>query len=249
MKKFLALLIVVIMFLDFSNAFCDDFLFVSLEFPPLEYIGKNKKPTGIAVDVVTTIMERLGHTIRVKIYPWSRALMLTKKGDADAIFTAYKNPERETFLDYSNEVIVAQVVNFYKMKGRNINFDGDISKLKQYRIGVVSTISYGQKFDQAKSILKLDRVNKLEHNFVKLLKGRIDLTISNIFVAEHILKKQNMTNRIVRIPIEVQNVPSYIAFSKKKGLTGLRDQFDTELSKMKQSGEYNRIMKTYGIEM
>ncbi len=248
MKNLIMALVMVVSLAFSSNAFCGDYLFVSLEFPPLEYIGDNKEPTGIAVDVVKTIINSLGHTVTVKIYPWARALKMTETGKADAIFTAYKNPERETFLDYSKSVIVHQTVYFYRKKGSSINYDGDLKKLRPYRIGVVSTISYGKKFDEAKSMLQLDRVNKLEQNIKKLMIGRIDLTLSNAYVGDYELKKMSLQDQIEKIPTQIQSIPSYIAFSKVKKLTALRNQFDIELEKMKQSGEYAKILKQYGVE-
>lgn len=224
-----------------------NYVFVTLEFPPLEYTGEDGNPRGIAVDMVKRIMSSLGHEIQIKVYPWPKALEMVRAGDADAIFTAYKTPERETFLDYSKEVFIPQIVGFYVKKGSSITFNGDLHTLRTKHIGVVSTISYGPKFDQMGPQLQVEPVERIEQNFQKLLSGRIDLIISNIHVADWELQKLQLREEIVRLPHEVERVSSYIAFSKRRNLTTLRDQFDQELRKLKANGEYNIVIEKYGM--
>ena len=224
-----------------------EYVFVSLEFPPLEYAGKDGIPEGIAVSIVRRIMNTLGHTVDIKIHPWSRSLDLVRKGHVDAIFTAYRTPKRETFLDYSREILVPQTVSFYVRKGSQIEFYGDLNNLKGRRIGVVSTISYGPKFDQFRDQLNIQSVENIEQNFDKLLLGRIDLFISNKFVADWKLNTADSAKHIIRLPQEVEHVPSYIGFSKKRKLTDLRDAFDLELTKLKDSGEYAKLLEQYKI--
>lgn len=245
------LVISIFLFSLFSSAYAwaDNYFFVTLEYPPLEYKGKDGKAQGASVEIVTQIMMNLGHSVEIRVLDWTRALKMVKEGGADAIFTAYKNPERETFLDYSQHVFVPQIVCFYAKRGHNISFEGDFDKLKGNKIGVVSTISYGHKFDQARSRLYVETADKLEYNYRKLLEGSIDLVISNSFMAEKTLNQLKLTDEIVRLPQEIERVPSYIAFSKKRALSTLRDQFDRELIKFKTSGEYFRVMRKYGINI
>jgi polar amino acid transport system substrate-binding protein len=225
-----------------------EFSFVTLEFPPLEFADANGKAQGIAVDIVTQVMTSLGHTVDVKVFPWARGLEMTNAGEVDAIFTAYKTPEREAFLDYSKQVLIPQSVYFYAAKGSPVAFDGDLSKLTSKKIGVTSTISYGKKFDDYKDKLTTERVADLEQNFQKLAAGRIDLVVSNVYTAETTLQKMQLGDKIVRLPVPVQeSIPSYIAFSKKRNLSALRDEFDKTLAAMIKSGQYAAVMKKWGV--
>ena len=225
------------------------YAFVTLDYPPLEYAGDDGKAQGIAVEIATRIMNKLGQTLDIKVNPWARSLEMVKSGEADAIFTVFKNPERETFLDFSRNVLIPQIVYLYARKGAPIAFDGNLEKLKNETIGVVSTISYGQKFDQLKPQLKTERVETLEQNFKKLQLGRIDLVISNVYTAEATLFKMNLQNEFIRLSPAVEDVPSYIGFSKKRELTALRDLFDQELLSMKARGEFDEVLKKYNINI
>jgi polar amino acid transport system substrate-binding protein len=233
----------------YSQPEAANYVFVTLEFPPLEYTGEDGNPKGSAVDMVKRIMSSLGYEVQIKVYPWPKALGMVRAGDADAIFTAYKTPERVTFLDYSEEVFFPQIVGFYVKKGSPITFNGDLNTLRAKHIGVVSTISYGPKFDQMRTQLQVERVERIEQNFQKLLSDRIDLLISNVHVADWELQKLQLSEEIVRLPHEVERVSSYIAFSKRQNLTTLRDQFDQELRKLKANGEYDKVIEKYGIQI
>lgn len=224
-----------------------DFHFVTLQFPPLEYEDEAGRAEGAVVATVRSIMEKLGHTATIRVLPWTRALQMVRSGKADAIFTAYKNPERATFLDYSEEVLMAQEVFFYKRKGSDFQFDGEIDSIREARIGIVSTISYGQVFDRFKPAVRLDKANQLTHNLQKLIKGWIDLLPSNMYVAEYTIGKMGLEDRVERLPQMIESVPSFIAFTKQRDLEGLRRQFDEELRKMKVSGEYSSILQKHGI--
>lgn len=230
-----------------SSVGAAQYQFVTFHYPPLEYATDSQNGAGGIVEIVKQVMDNLGNQVTVKAYPWTRALKMVRTGEVDAIFTAYKTPDRENFMEYSNEVLFPQSVYFYKRKGDTTTFNGNLNSLKAKKIGVVSTISYGQIFESNKPHLQLDRATNLEHSFNKLLKKRIDLVPSDLNVAEHTLKKLGLSDEIIRLPVKLESVPSFIAFSKKRNLTDLRDKFDQELRNMKQSGDYFKILKQYNI--
>ena len=238
---------VLIILLGAPQAFAGSYSFVTLDFPPLEFAGEDGKAKGIAVELVEKVMANLGHQVTIEIMPWARGLEMVKTGKADAIFTAYKTPEREEFLDYSTVVLIPQIVSLYAPKNSEIAFDGDLLKLKDKRFGVVSTISYGKTFDGLRDQLQTDRAENLESNLRKMLAGRVDLIISNMYVAESEIKKLNLQNDIKKLAPEVETVDSFIGFSKAKGLAALRDDFDRELRKLSEDGTTAQIMSKYGV--
>ncbi len=158
MKKLLySYLISLTLMISSTGTNAAEYVFVTLEFPPLEFTGEDGQPTGIAVDIVRKVMTSLGHEVVIDIHPWSRSLDLVRKGNADAIFTAYRTPEREKFLDYTNEVLIHQTVSLYARKDSPIIFNGDLTTLKNRQIGVISTISYGPQFDRVRDELITER--------------------------------------------------------------------------------------------
>lgn len=226
-----------------------EYALVTLEYPPLEYLDTSGRAKGIAVDLVTQIMTELGHSVSVEVLPWTRAVKMVRYGEADAIFTIYKNSARETFLDFAQEVLIPQRVALYAPADSPTTFNDDLESLKTLRIGVVSTISYGRRFDQLRPELTLERTASLEQNFAKMLLGRIDIVINNVHSAENVIKKLQLGEKIRQLHPYVESVPSYIAFSKKKGLASLKQDFDRQLRQFKQSGRYGAIVGKAGLTL
>ncbi len=236
-------MLILVLILWIGDARAREFYFVTSEYPPLEYKDESGSAKGVAVEIVTRIMTELGHSASVEVLPWARALKMVKYGRADAIFTIFKNNERELFLDFSGEILIPQMVAFYARKGSPIVYDGTLEQLKQFKIGVVSTISYGPRFDNARIGLTVERTATLEQNFRKLMLGRIDLVINNVYSAEIVIHNLKLAAEIKQFYPYVESVPSYIAFSKAKKLGALREVFDCKLLELKKNGDYARILK------
>jgi polar amino acid transport system substrate-binding protein len=223
------------------------YYFVTLDYPPLEFKSERGRIEGAAVELVIQIMNQLGHSVSIEVLPWTRAVKMVRHGMADAIFTIFKNPERELFLDYSNEVLIPQMVALYVPKTRRIAYDGNLETLARYKIGVVSTISYGRRFDSARRMLKVESTASLEQNFAKMARGRIDLVISNVFSADLAISQMHIGEKIERLEPPVETVPSYIAFPRVKDNTQLRINFDHKLMESKTNGSYDRILRKWAI--
>ncbi len=231
-----------------GQVFAETLELVTLQYPPYEF-KEGGEVKGVAVEIVKEVFQRMKQPIHISLHPWARSLKKIEEGKADAIFTAYKNPERETYMDFSQEVLMPQIVSLFVRKDSDIAFDGDLSKLKQYTFGTVIQVSYGTVFDNAvknKIITKIDHpAHTGEMNLEKLLRGRFDILVSNKYGAIAILTAMNARDKVKELSPEVQSVPSYIAFSKKRNLVYVRKEFDKVLRQMIDSGEYDAIIKSY----
>ncbi len=224
---------------------------VSLDYPPLIQQDASGPAYGLAVDIVATVMARLGHTVSVEILPWGRALALIRQGERDCIFTIFQSLERERFLDFSRESLIPQIIYFYARDDQSARFEGDFAALAGLRVGTVLSVNYGARFEAARPQLAIREVSTLEQNFRKLILGRVDLIPSNMYTAGYTLDKlvgAELAGHIVKLPQAIDSVPSYVAFAKGRRLTALRDQFDRGLRALIASGEYRRMLERYSIE-
>ena len=136
-------------------------------------------------------------------------------------------------------------------KDASINFKGDFKTLSDYSIGVVRKLSYGRDLDFALSnniFRKVEAVNNGTQNFRKLLLGRIDMVPDNKYAGLHILNKLEKMDEIRVLPYNIQILPSYIAFSKKRNLTHIRDKFDVILKRLKEDGTYLQVLQNYSTK-
>jgi len=219
---------------------------VTFEYPPYEYT-KNRKVEGIAVDIIKLIFKKMNQPINIEILPWPKAISYIKNGKKDAIFTAFKNQRREKFADYS-QALIPQVVSLFVKKDSSVSYNGNLYKLSKYSLGVVKKVSYGKLLDNAIStnaFRRVDIVNDGAYNFRRLLNGRVDIVASNRDGALHILNQMDKVDEIVELSPKLQMVPSYMAFSKKRNLTHIRDKFDSILKRIKKDGTYSEILNYY----
>ncbi len=245
MKKFAIVLCLAL--IAFAPAAADTLELVTLQYPPYEF-EENGEVKGVAIDIINEVFSKMKQPISIKVLPWARAIGMIKSGNADAIFTAYKTAERETFADYSKEVLMPQTISLFVLKESNVAFDGDLSKLGSNSFGVVRKVSYGKSFDgavKAGTISKVDESKTGVANMEKLLKGRFDILISNKYGAVQIMNDLGKADMIKELAPEVQSVPSYIAFSKKRNRAGIRDKFDVILADMKKTGAFDKIIDSY----
>ncbi len=106
---------------------------VTLQYPPYEYEEKGEIK-GIAVDLITEAFKRMDQPINITFYPFARALKMIELGHADALFTAYKTPEREVMADYSNEVLIQQATSLYTLRDSLIQYDGNLATISDYTL-------------------------------------------------------------------------------------------------------------------
>lgn len=218
---------------------------VTLEYPPFEY-QEGGEVRGIAVDLVREAFSRMGDTVSIKVLPWPRVLWMVENGAADGFFTTYRVPERERWADYSREELVPQVTSLFALKAATVPYHGNLAELSGRSVGVVMKVSYGAKFDQAVQDKVLPRVMESvdgETNFRQLFAGRVDLIASNRDGARFILRRMGKEAEVRELKPPLENVPSYIAFSKRKRLRALRDRFDHVLREMKGDGTWARLAK------
>jgi polar amino acid transport system substrate-binding protein len=227
-------------------AHAGSYRFVTLEYPPYEY-SEDGIIKGMAVEIVTETFKSMGHDVKIEIWPWARSIEMLKNGEADGIFTFFKTPEREEFTHFSKEVLLSQKMSFWVKNNSVVTFDGDLSRLQNYKFGVVRKTSYGSIFDNAvkNGTLKVYESYTIEECINQLINGRIDIWVSNRAGAAFELKKAGKYLEVREVIPIIQNIPAFVGFSKKRHLEELRNDFDKALSRFKKSLKYSRIVKKY----
>lgn len=220
---------------------------VTLEYPPYE-VEENGKITGMAVEIVEEVFQRMQKPVNIRLQPWDVALEMIKTGDADAVFTIFKTPAREQYADYNKEMLLPQMISLFTRKNAKIEYDGNLIKLQDYRFGIVKAVSYGSIIDSAfnQDIIRSVFIYETgQDNMEALLNGKIDILVSNRLGAWYILQQMGRADEVQELSPIVQSVPSYIAFSKVKDLNMIKDSFDNILKIMKEDGSYRKITDKY----
>lgn len=221
---------------------------VTLEYPPY-IVSHEDELSGVAVELVEAVFKQLNVPISIEVLPWARALSNVQFGRADAIFTAFKNPEREQFADFSHQILFTQNISLVVKTNSNISSDLFLtSDLSNSTICVVNRVSYGARMDALLAESRFKMVFRRNHtrDCAHLVRtGRADIWVNNSFGARSIIASEGMDKVLEILSPPIEATPSFIAFSKLREHAWLRDRFDEALREMKQDGRYEAIIDNY----
>lgn len=80
---------------------------LSEEFPPVNFTSDGR-PSGLAVELVQALLQRLGDNLPIEFMPWARAYREAQGPQPVALFAAARIPERESRFQW-----VGPIVSFY----------------------------------------------------------------------------------------------------------------------------------------
>jgi len=230
-----------------GQAYSSPLRLVSLHYPP--YIETvDGKVDGIATRIVREAFRRIDQPISIEVLPWARSILYIETGQADAIYTIFKNSEREKFADYSQQVLFDQTISLFTLKERHIAYDGRFKTLSGYSFCAVNKVSYGEIFDQAVEAGVINQINSTtsaSQCAQMLTKRRVDIWVNNTYGGFHVADALSLLPSLKVLEPIIQSTPSYIAFSKQNQLTDIRDKLDKALEEMKRDGTYTAMIEGY----
>ncbi|MBI9090531.1 MAG: transporter substrate-binding domain-containing protein [Desulfobacterium sp.] len=249
--KRLAPTLLFIVFFFVSDGRAEPLSLIAMEYPPYSF-QENGKPKGIWVDIALEAFTRMDQPVTIKTYPWARVIHMMKKGTADGVIGAYKTPEREQFMDYTQHPNTHGILSLFVRKDASITFNGDLKALSDYRFCVVRGFSYGKTFDDAVkngTIVYIREAPTMEEN----IKAFLALGLKSILVAEkyacsHLLSRMDKVNAVRELPVKLDKIPIYIAFSKKRNRLALVKKLDRVLSRMHADGTITAMIRRHTKE-
>ncbi|WP_276571904.1 substrate-binding periplasmic protein [Desulfonema magnum] len=212
--------------------------------PPLVYKDKDKLK-GMDLDVIVEFCKQNGIRHEFKAFPWKRALMNIKEGEADGIFTLFRTKEREEFLYYPSVPIntVKTVIWARKESGIKIR---ELNDLKSHSLGVIAGYKYGSQFDNLKELKKTFCDTK--EQLIKMLnKQRFDLAADSEACFKFMCKKIGLEQSKFEIVYVLTQNPVYFAFSKSLGERGavLAEKFSQFMKLLQENGALEQIRNHY----
>lgn len=88
---------------------------LSEEFPPINF-SEEGRPSGLAVEVVQGVLQRLGQRLPIEFLPWARAYREAQGSQPVALFSAARIAEREKLFQWAGP-IVTFYSSFYARAG------------------------------------------------------------------------------------------------------------------------------------
>ncbi|MGK5023379.1 substrate-binding periplasmic protein [Janthinobacterium sp. RB2R34] len=217
---------------------------VSFPYPPFMLIDERSKPAGPMVELVSEAFRRVGQPASIELLPLARALLQVETGEAAAMFTVKKTPERVAKYLFSSEPVLVQDYVIFVASDSTLAFRGDLNALAMSSIGVVAGTSYGAIFDAAArqgTFKKLESAGSHDANFRKLLAGRMDAVVCSRAVGVEILRQLQASWRVKISGPPIETTQSYLMFNKAVATPKLVEKFDHAIRTMRKEG----LLDTY----
>lgn len=218
--------------------------------PPFTAIDSSGKVSGAAPDVARAVFEKLGvAALDAQVIEYGAMIPSLQAKRVDAIAAGlFMKPERCAAVDYSQPVLCdAEALLLPTGNPKGFKSYADFAKDPEARLGAPGG-GTEEKLALEAGVPR-DRVVVVPdaQSGLKMLQdGRIDAYSLPVLSLNDLLTKSADASLEVFAPVE--GAPVYcdgVAF--RKGNTELRDAFDVELAKMKESGEFAKIIEPYGF--
>ncbi|WP_299298007.1 transporter substrate-binding domain-containing protein [uncultured Tateyamaria sp.] len=232
------------LFLGTQAATAQTLNLAATEWPP--FYGSELPDNGFMTEIVVEAFDRAGYGTDVSFLPWKRAFEGSRDGKYDALFTMWYREEREEFFIFSDPLPSNELVLLVR-SGEGGSFEG-YDKLKGKTVGVVRGYAAPPGFEEAG--LDVSEARDDEENLRKLLRGRVDMALTDRIVAQHIIntKMENEAENFgwmeppVHIDVQYMVVPKAI-----DGSAALMDAFNGSLAEMTSDGTLEKIMGKHGF--
>ena len=214
--------------------------------PP--FLDPNHPQQGVAIELVREALATQGHQLNFSFVPWQRALDGVKEAEYDVLVSAWKTQERETFLEF-NDAYLHNDIKFIKAKGTPFEYAG-LDSLNGKTVGTVRGYGYGDAFEKA-SNFKRDEAANLMPSILKLIGGRIDLTLEDELVAKSLISKENpaLLEQIEFVATPLSSNGLHVAAGLKNPKHAeIIAAFNKGLQTIKANGTFDEVLQRNGVK-
>ena len=201
----------------------------------------NASGTGISHSIINSAFSRVNIEVKSIVVPYSRAVVMAKKGLVEGVFNLVKEKSTEQHFVFGEHPLFSATASFYQNAKMPVQAMDKWQLPPNTKVGIIEGYEYGDELNLLPNvhIFKLSNHNQLIN---LLLLDRIDLAIMYDLVAEQYIQRmgvaadieQTFTNHTGQV---------YLAFSKDNPQAEtLAKLLDTGLISLKQDGSYQKIM-------
>ncbi|RON56645.1 substrate-binding periplasmic protein [Pseudomonas frederiksbergensis] len=205
---------------------------------------ENGKALGLDYETTAIVFKRLGIEVEWQFLPWKRCLSMLDTGQADGALDIFHSDERDATLLYPSEPLSeVEFVMFYANE-RPHPFS-TLNDLKGLTIGTSPGYLYSEDFSSS-TLFTREPAPTHEANFGKLLRGRIDLLITDRRVGQHLLDELKIRDQITENPTIISHQSQFLAVRRNAGMDLLVQRFGAELKRFKREPAYAELSARYG---
>jgi polar amino acid transport system substrate-binding protein len=202
-----------------------------------------QKVSGLDYEMTTIVFKRLGIDVQWQFLPWKRCLLMLEQGEADGALDIFKIAERDDLLLYPSEPLSQINWVLFQANARPHRFNS-LDDLTGLTVGVSPGYLYSPEFDSSKLFIR-EPAPTHEANFGKLVRGRIDLLVTERLVGQQMIDKLKLQDEVSELPNVVARRDLYLAVRRNVGMDLLVQRFGAELKRFKREPAYAQLVARY----
>lgn len=241
MKKIILSLLLLFSSLACANASTLVKVGITANYPPFEYL-KNGKLAGFDYDLLCIVAKKANLELKWQNMSFSALIPALKTGKIDMIISAMSNtPKRSRSVDFSDTYFLTK--NVYLKKDGNLEINS-LADLPGKKVGVQLGSIQEARARKIQGI-KLLPAENIVNSVMALKAGKIDVVLADKDTAQGYLAQNK--GEIVGFYEEADGSKGFaMAFDKGKQ-TKLIEKINKALREIKQSGEYDKLIKKYNL--
>ena len=175
----------------------------------------DQQASGLDYEMTNIVFKRLGIDVQWQFLPWKRCLMMLEQGEADGVLDIFKVAEREDLLLYPNEPLSDVNWVLFQSNDRPHPFNA-LDDLHGLTIGVSPGYLYTPEFDTSSLFIR-EPAPSHEANFGKLVRGRIDLLVTDRLVGQETIHQLKLRDKVSQLPLVLGRRPHVPCASAQRG--------------------------------
>ncbi|UTH74379.1 ABC transporter substrate-binding protein [Chromobacterium sp. IIBBL 290-4] len=222
------------------------------ERPPYHYLGRDGRPAGYSVELLSKAAANMGCRLSYRRMPWSRTLQELRLGTLDVAMQALRTKEREAYAcfvpGYSISLVRLWVRRDHQAQWPVSKLE-DLGRVGLLRLGVMRGDSYGERVDgwlkKPPPSVRIDTGETLESGLRKLQLGRVDLLLATMDTVPNELARLPQQPAIVALPPVWRVGGAFYVFSKSSVSPALCGAFSAQLLRMKRDGTVDKLYRSH----
>lgn len=207
---------------------------------------------GYMVDLARAILTAAGYEVHYQMVPWTRAIELVRKGEADGLLAAV--PAQLPDLVYPAHELGINRNQYFVRRGNPWRYL-DLTSLSAIRLGVIQDYSYGERLDayirshrhEALQIAEFRGSDAVSKALRALASGRIGSYIEDPAVVDYI-RHQMMPSLALEVAGEESVLPLSIGFSSKRDdAPAIARLLDEGVARLRDQGELSAFLAPYHL--
>jgi polar amino acid transport system substrate-binding protein len=219
--------------------------------PPYQYITPEDEVKGLEIDLVNAMAREAGCDISFVQDNWMNLLDGIRDGRIDMLGGATKTQSRESYAIFSDNYrdesfhLYVRSDDIEKFAGKSLKelLEGE------FKLGITEDYVYGDLvsvlLDDESFSTKLFTVPISEVNYYNLIQNEIDGFLEDPIVAAYMIRSKGLQGQIESESLDIHSGDVAIMFSRKSVQAETVQAFNRALAKIKESGEYQKILDKY----